>query len=256
MAHRGRRAHARRRRARRPDQAVQGAAAEALLRHARLGAVRPDLRAARVLPDPHRAGDPRDPRRRHRRGGGRPRSCSSSAPATATKTRVLLDAMAEAGTLRRYLPFDVAESVVRQTAEDLIEEYPGLDVYGVVGRLRAPPGPGPAVGGPAHDCLPGRHDRQLPARQPPPLPARDRGPHGARRPAPARHRPGQGPRDHPPRLRRRPGDHGRVQPQPAARGQPRAAARTSTPTASSTSRCSTPSASGSRCACARCARPR
>ena len=69
VAHRGRRAHARRRRARRADQAVQGAAAEALLRHARLGAVRPDLRAARVLPDAHRAGDPRDPRRRHRRGG-------------------------------------------------------------------------------------------------------------------------------------------------------------------------------------------
>jgi L-histidine Nalpha-methyltransferase len=51
----------------------------------------------------------------------------------ATKTRVLLDAMAEAGTLRRYLPFDVAESVVRRTAEDLVEEYPGLNVHGVVG---------------------------------------------------------------------------------------------------------------------------
>ena len=51
----------------------------------------------------------------------------------ATKTRVLLDAMVDAGTLRRYLPFDVAESVVRQTAEDLVEEYPGLTVHGVVG---------------------------------------------------------------------------------------------------------------------------
>ena len=48
-----------RRRPRRPHPAVQGAAAQALLRRARLGAVRPDLRAARVLPDPHRAADPR-----------------------------------------------------------------------------------------------------------------------------------------------------------------------------------------------------
>jgi L-histidine Nalpha-methyltransferase len=62
----------------------------------------------------------------------------------ATKTRVLLDAMADAGRLDRYLPFDVAESVVRQTAEDLVAEYPGLRVHGVVGDFerhldRVPP---------------------------------------------------------------------------------------------------------------------
>ena len=51
----------------------------------------------------------------------------------ATKTRVLLDAMAASGRLRRYVPFDVAESVVRDSAEALVEEYPGLRVHGVVG---------------------------------------------------------------------------------------------------------------------------
>jgi len=52
---------------------------------------------------------------------------------TAAKTRVLLDAMSAAGRLRRYVPFDVAESVVRASAEALVEEYPGLAVHGVIG---------------------------------------------------------------------------------------------------------------------------
>jgi len=52
---------------------------------------------------------------------------------TAAKTRVLLDAMAAAGQLRRYVPFDVAESVVRASAEALVAEYPGLRVHGVIG---------------------------------------------------------------------------------------------------------------------------
>ena len=52
---------------------------------------------------------------------------------TATKTRVLLDAMAAAGRLRRYVPFDVDESVVQASAEQLVDEYPGLRVHGVIG---------------------------------------------------------------------------------------------------------------------------
>lgn len=51
----------------------------------------------------------------------------------ATKTRVLLDAMAKAGQLRQYVPFDVDESIVRRVAEELVEEYPGLQIHGVVG---------------------------------------------------------------------------------------------------------------------------
>ncbi len=64
---------------------------------------------------------------------------------TASKTRALLYAMAGAGTLRRYVPFDVDESVVELCAEELTELYPGLAVHGVVGDFehhldRIPPG--------------------------------------------------------------------------------------------------------------------
>ena len=52
---------------------------------------------------------------------------------TASKTRALLYAMAGAGSLRRYVPFDVDESVVERCAEELVELYPGLTVHGVVG---------------------------------------------------------------------------------------------------------------------------
>jgi L-histidine N-alpha-methyltransferase len=52
---------------------------------------------------------------------------------TASKTRALLFAMAGAGTLERYLPMDVSESVVENCAAELVEMYPGLTVHGVVG---------------------------------------------------------------------------------------------------------------------------
>ncbi|MGD0196914.1 MAG: L-histidine N(alpha)-methyltransferase [Solirubrobacteraceae bacterium] len=52
---------------------------------------------------------------------------------SATKTRLLLDAMARAGTLERYLPVDVNEQVVRDSAEQLVVAYPGLEVRGLIG---------------------------------------------------------------------------------------------------------------------------
>ena len=52
---------------------------------------------------------------------------------TAAKTRVLLSAMERAGTLWRYVPFDVAEQVVRDCAAALSDEYPGLHIHGIVG---------------------------------------------------------------------------------------------------------------------------
>ncbi|HEX2071644.1 MAG TPA: L-histidine N(alpha)-methyltransferase [Thermoleophilaceae bacterium] len=52
---------------------------------------------------------------------------------TASKTRTLLDAMTAAGTLRRYVPFDVDPTVVEACAADLTVSYPGLAVHGVVG---------------------------------------------------------------------------------------------------------------------------
>jgi L-histidine Nalpha-methyltransferase len=50
----------------------------------------------------------------------------------ATKTRVLLDAMARAGRLQLYVPVDVAEGTMRRVAEELTAEYPDLAVHGVV----------------------------------------------------------------------------------------------------------------------------
>ena len=51
----------------------------------------------------------------------------------ATKTRVLLDAMERAGQLRYFVPFDVDESIVRRVSEELVQEYPGLQIHGVAG---------------------------------------------------------------------------------------------------------------------------
>jgi L-histidine N-alpha-methyltransferase len=52
------------------------------------------------------------------------------------KARVLLDAMHDAGTLTRYVPLDVSESVVRDAAEMLIRDYEGLRVHGVIGDFQ------------------------------------------------------------------------------------------------------------------------
>ena len=49
------------------------------------------------------------------------------------KARILLDAMARAGTLSRYVPLDVSESVVRDAADQLVRDYGTLTVHGVIG---------------------------------------------------------------------------------------------------------------------------
>ncbi len=55
---------------------------------------------------------------------------------SAEKARVLLGAMERAETLRRYVPFDVSESVVAEAACQLVDEYDGLHVHGVVGDFQ------------------------------------------------------------------------------------------------------------------------
>ncbi|HEX6388932.1 MAG TPA: L-histidine N(alpha)-methyltransferase [Solirubrobacteraceae bacterium] len=89
---------------------------------------------------------------------------------TASKTRVLLSALHEAGTLERYVPLDVTESMVRATAAELVEEYPGLRVHGIVGdferHLHAiPPAAGPRIiaflGGTIGNFTPGSRRRFL-----------------------------------------------------------------------------------------------
>jgi L-histidine N-alpha-methyltransferase len=49
------------------------------------------------------------------------------------KTRLLLDALTEAGSLRRFVPLDVSESALRPAMTAVAEEYPRLAVHGVVG---------------------------------------------------------------------------------------------------------------------------
>lgn len=52
---------------------------------------------------------------------------------SSSKTRVLLDAMHESGNLELYLPLDVSESIVRMTAERLVDDYPEMRVHGIIG---------------------------------------------------------------------------------------------------------------------------
>jgi L-histidine N-alpha-methyltransferase len=51
---------------------------------------------------------------------------------TSEKTRLLLDALARAGTLARFVPFDVSEATLRSAADAVAGEY-GISVHAVVG---------------------------------------------------------------------------------------------------------------------------
>ncbi|SDS19930.1 L-histidine Nalpha-methyltransferase [Nocardioides scoriae] len=52
---------------------------------------------------------------------------------TSEKTRLLLDALDRAGTLRRFVPFDVDPAILREAAAAVSAELPGVDVAPVVG---------------------------------------------------------------------------------------------------------------------------
>jgi len=67
---------------------------------------------------------------------------------SATKTRLLLDAMHAAGTLRRYVPVDVSATTVHAVAELFADAYPGLSVLGVVGDFERHLGELPEPAGP------------------------------------------------------------------------------------------------------------
>jgi L-histidine N-alpha-methyltransferase len=90
---------------------------------------------------------------------------------TAAKTRLLLRAMADAGTLARFVPVDVTESMVLTCADELAAEFPELRVHGIVGdferHLRHIPEPddGPRIvaflGGTIGNFIPGSRRRFL-----------------------------------------------------------------------------------------------
>jgi L-histidine Nalpha-methyltransferase len=52
---------------------------------------------------------------------------------SAEKARILLRAMARAGTLRRYVPLDVSETALEAAADQLVNEFDELHVHAVIG---------------------------------------------------------------------------------------------------------------------------
>ncbi|OBJ70106.1 L-histidine N(alpha)-methyltransferase [Mycobacterium sp. 1274756.6] len=52
---------------------------------------------------------------------------------TSAKTRLLLSAMHAAGALRRFVPFDVDAQVLREAADALQQDYPGMEIDAVCG---------------------------------------------------------------------------------------------------------------------------
>jgi L-histidine N-alpha-methyltransferase len=52
---------------------------------------------------------------------------------TSEKTRILLDALRDAGTIRRFVPFDVSEQTLRDAADAVHRDYPSVAVHAVVG---------------------------------------------------------------------------------------------------------------------------
>jgi L-histidine N-alpha-methyltransferase len=62
---------------------------------------------------------------------GSPATLIELGSGSATKTRVLLDAMREAGTLRAYGPVDISEEITRETAARVGAEY-DITVHGLV----------------------------------------------------------------------------------------------------------------------------
>ena len=65
-------------------------------------------------------------------GQTRARTLVELGSGSSDKTRVLLDALRAAGTLRSYVPVDVSEPALVAAGEALSAEYPGLDVRAVV----------------------------------------------------------------------------------------------------------------------------
>ena len=63
---------------------------------------------------------------------GNPATLIELGSGSASKTRHLLSAMRDAGSLQTYVPVDISEEITRETAAALVEEYPGMDVHGLV----------------------------------------------------------------------------------------------------------------------------
>jgi L-histidine N-alpha-methyltransferase len=63
---------------------------------------------------------------------GEPETLVELGSGSASKTRHLLSAMREAGCLQTYVPVDISAEITHETAESLVDEYPGLEIHGLV----------------------------------------------------------------------------------------------------------------------------
>ena len=124
---------------------AEGAAVQILLRRARLGTVRADLRGAGILSDPHRDRDPRAICRRHR-GAGR-----SALPADRARQRRQHQgahpACARCDAPAAYVPVDISREHLREAAAQLARDFPHVPVVAVCADYTRPfplpPLPGP-----------------------------------------------------------------------------------------------------------------
>ncbi len=65
---------------------------------------------------------------------------------TSEKTRLLLSALRDTGSLRRFTPFDVDAGVLRAASSAILDEYPGIEIDAVCGDFEEHLGKIPQVG--------------------------------------------------------------------------------------------------------------
>ena len=65
---------------------------------------------------------------------------------TSEKTRMLLDALRDNGSLRRFIPFDVDASVLKAAGAAIEKEYPGIEIDAVCGDFEEHLGKIPRIG--------------------------------------------------------------------------------------------------------------
>jgi len=63
---------------------------------------------------------------------GRPGTLIELGSGSAAKTRHLLSAMRDCDSLDTYVPVDISEEITHRAATELVDEYPGLNVHGLV----------------------------------------------------------------------------------------------------------------------------
>ena len=65
---------------------------------------------------------------------------------TSEKTRLLLSALRDTGSLRRFIPFDVDAGVLQAASSAILDEYPGIEIDAVCGDFEEHLGKIPRVG--------------------------------------------------------------------------------------------------------------